>query len=120
MLVCSEPPNVAVTEFDALNVTAQVVEPEHAPDQPAKVLVDTGVAVKVIGMPGAKAAAHAVEVAEQLIPGGLLITVPAPAPAMATVNPIPALNAAVTVAAAVMVRTQAFVPEQPPLQPPKK
>jgi hypothetical protein len=55
-----------------------------------------------------------------LIPDGLLVTVPVPAPAKATVNPKPGLNRAPTVADAVKVRLQVPVPEQLPFQPEKK
>jgi len=56
----------------------------------------------------------------QLIPDGLLVTVPVPAPVRDTVNPKPGLKAAPTVADAAKVMLQAPVPEQLPLQPEKK
>jgi hypothetical protein len=64
-------------------------------------------------------------VAEQLIPAGLLVTVPVAADpagedAMTTVTVSPTVNVAETVAAAVMVTVHAPVPVQLPPQPPKK
>jgi hypothetical protein len=61
-------------------------------------------------------------VAEQVvgheIPAGLLVTLPAPDPAMATVNEWLATNVAVTAWSAFMVTVHVPVPEQPPpLQP---
>jgi hypothetical protein len=124
MLLCSEPPKVAVTELAALKVTLQLVVPVHAPDQLPKVLPLAGVSLSVTAVPGAKFALQVLEVAlgesEQLIPAGLLVTVPVPPPAAATVNSSPALKVAATVAAAVMVTLHVLVPEQLPLQPPKK
>jgi hypothetical protein len=54
----------------------QVLEdPEHAPDHPAKELPDAGAAVSVIEVPTLKVA---VQVEPQLMPSGLLVTVPLP------------------------------------------
>jgi hypothetical protein len=92
----------------------------HAPDQPAKVLVVTGVSVSVTVVPGAKLREQAVDVAEQLIPAGVLVTVPAPAPARETVNAMSvtgALNVAVMLSEALNVTVQALVPEQLPPHP---
>src|SRR5579863_1658883 len=61
-------------------VTVQVPAPVQAPLQPAKVEPAFGVAVNVTLVPEEKFAA---QVAGQLIPAGLLITVPAPLPASA-------------------------------------
>jgi hypothetical protein len=55
----------------------------------------------------------------QLIPAGLLVTVPAPVPEVVTVNTSAALNVAVTFSAALTVTLQLAVPVQAPLQPPK-
>ena len=58
------------------------------------------------------------DVAEQLMPAGVLVTVPEPAPAKATVNASPpVLNMAFTVSAAVKVTVQALAPVQLPPQP---
>jgi hypothetical protein len=43
--------NVAVTAVAAVGATTQVEVPEQAPDQPANVEVDVGVAVKVTVLP---------------------------------------------------------------------
>src|SRR5882724_183139 len=67
---------VAVTEVAALPVTEQ-----PPPLQPVKVEPAVGAAVKVTAVPEANAAAH---VAPQAMPAGLLVTVPAPAPALLT------------------------------------
>jgi hypothetical protein len=70
--------NVAVTEALPVNVTLQVPVPVQAPDQPANVEPAFGTAVSVTMVPLVKLALH---VAPQLIPAGLLVTVPAPVPA---------------------------------------
>jgi phage tail protein X len=64
-------------------------------------------------VPGAKLP---VQVPGQLMPVGVLITEPDPAPAKATVNTSPVVKFAVIFVAAVIVTLQ-VVPEQPPLQP---
>jgi hypothetical protein len=73
---------VAVTESVAVRVTLQVAAPVHAPPQPAKALLVPGVSLSVIWVFGGKLAE---QVVGQLIPAGLLVTVPVPAPAMVTV-----------------------------------
>jgi hypothetical protein len=91
----------------------------HAPDQPAKVSPVAGVSERVTEEFGAKAAVQLAGVAEeQLIPAGLLVTVPVPVPAKATVNPTPGLNVAETLVAALMEKLH-VVPEQLPPQPAK-
>jgi hypothetical protein len=57
---------------------------------------------------------------EQLIPAGVLVTVPVPPPASATVSPRPVVKLAETVVAADRVTLQVLVPVQPPVHPPKK
>jgi hypothetical protein len=52
----------------------------------------------------------------QLIPAGVLVTVPVPFPARATVTPSPAMKDAVTLVAAFKV-TEQLVPEQAPPHP---
>ena len=73
-----------------LNVAVQVVlvfivtEPlQPVPDQPAKVEPKAGVAVKVTAVPLLSVAE---QVLPQLMPAGLLVTVPLPVPALATVR----------------------------------
>src|SRR5213083_245721 len=97
----------------------QVPVPEQPPPlQPEKVEPAVGVAVKVTAVPLANGAEH---VAPQAIPAGLLVTVPAPAPALVSVRVKDGTaNVAVTEVAAFSVTMQVPVPEQPPpLQPEK-
>src|SRR2546425_12088513 len=110
--------NVAVTVVAALRVTVQVPGPEQPPPvQPRKVEPAAGAAVSVTAVPLAKLAA---QVAPQVMPAGLLVTVPAPVPALETVSVKVDVKVAVTVVAAETVTTHDPVPEHPPpLQPPK-
>jgi len=72
---------VAVTLLAADIVTVQVPVPEQAPDQPVKVEPLVAVAVRVTLVPEAYSAPH---VDPQLMPAGLEVTVPVPAPALVT------------------------------------
>ena len=74
---------VAVTESAAVTVMLQVAAPVHAPDQLAKVLFVPGVSLSVTGVFCGKFAEHVVG---QLIPAGVLVTVPVPAPDSVTVT----------------------------------
>jgi hypothetical protein len=74
---------VAVTDSAAVTVTLQVVVPVHAPLQPAKVLFVPGISLSVTWVFCRKLAEHVVG---QLIPAGLLVTVPVPVPASVTVT----------------------------------
>jgi len=107
--------NVAVTVTAALTVTTQVPVPvQPAPVQPANVEPSAATAVSVTLVPLAK---FAEQVVGQIIPVGVLITVPAPVPASLTVSAklfVVLLNVAVTAVAAVTVTTQVPVPEHPP------
>jgi hypothetical protein len=72
---------VAVTAVAVLTVTAQEPVPEQAPAQPAKIESPSAVAVRVRAVPGATDREQAVP---QLMPAGLLVTVPEPAPFLVT------------------------------------
>src|SRR3989442_13289162 len=109
--------NVGVTVVAALRVRGQAPGPgRRAPVQPLKVEPPAGAAVSVTAVPLAKLAA---QVAPQVMPAGLLVTVPAPVPALETVSvKVCRVKVAATVVAAESVTVQAPVPEQPPpLQP---
>jgi hypothetical protein len=111
--------NVAVTVVSAESVTTQAAVPVQPPDQPVKADPPLGVAVKVTAVPLLNLALH---VCPQLMPEGLLLTVPVPVPEGVTVSctvvgPALAANVAVTVAAAESVTLQAPPPVQPPDQP---
>ena len=74
---------VAVTAALPVKVTLHAPVPVQAPDQPANVEVAFGAAVSVTIVPLVKLALHVVP---QLIPAGLLVTFPAPVPALWTVS----------------------------------
>jgi len=74
---------VAVAEAFAVRVTLQEPVPLHAPDHPAKVEDELGDALSVTAVPLAKVAS---QVEPQLIPAGLLVMVPPPAPDPFTVS----------------------------------
>src|SRR5258705_52832 len=98
-------------------VTVHDPVPLQSPPQPVKAEDAFGVAVRVTAVPLTKLAAH---VAPQLMPAGLLVTVPEPAPAGETVRAKVGAKVAVTLVAAVSVTGQEAVPVQPPpLQPVK-
>ncbi|MGB8989540.1 MAG: hypothetical protein WCC37_23280 [Candidatus Sulfotelmatobacter sp.] len=116
---------VAVTLVAVVTVTLQAAAPVQAPDQPAKVPPVAGVSVRVTEEFGGKLAVQVAGVAdEQLIPAGVLVTVPVPVPAKATVSPTPVelvgLNVAETLAAALIWKLHIEVPEQLPPQPAKE
>jgi hypothetical protein len=75
--------NVAVTDALADAIMLHVPVPLQAPDQPANVEPAFGVAVSVIEVPAAKLA---LQVCPQLMPAGVLLTVPPPVPAAATLT----------------------------------
>ena len=66
----------------ALMLNAQPPVPEQAPLQPLKVEPDAGVAVMVTLVPWLKLDEH---VLPQLMPAGVDVTVPEPAPVLVTV-----------------------------------
>src|SRR2546425_9270469 len=88
---------VAVTVVAAESVTVQAPVPEQPPLQPVKVEPAAGTAVSVTAVPFVKLAE---QVAPQVIPAGLLVTVPVPAPAGGTVKAKVGVKVAVDVAAA--------------------
>lgn len=76
--------NVAVTDVFAISVTSHVPVPEHPPPvQPAKVDPADAEAVSVTMVPPEK---FAEQVAPQLIPTGLEVTVPDPVPFFVTLS----------------------------------
>ena len=109
--------NVAVTARAAVIDTAQVPVPVQAPLQPAKVEPLAAAAVSVTEVPLAK---FALQVAPQLMPPVLDVTVPEPEPVLLTVNAkvvVLLLKVAVTERAAVIDTVQLPVPVHAPLQP---
>ena len=72
---------VAVTAVAELTVSAHEPVPEHAPVQPAKVEPEAGVAVRVNAVPRVTDCEHVVP---QLMPLGVLVTVPEPEPLFVT------------------------------------
>jgi hypothetical protein len=96
--------------------------PVQAPDQLEKISPAVGVSLSVTTVFGAKLAVQVAAVAlEQLIPAGVLVTVPVPPPASVTVSPNPATKLSLTLVAEVMFMLHVLVPEQPPpVHPAKK
>src|SRR5207302_1138339 len=105
--------NVAVTVVAALRVMVQGPVPAQPPPvQPVKEEPAAGAAVRVTAVPLGKLAE---QVAPQLMPAGLLVTVPMPVPALLTVRvKVCRVKVAVTVVAAETVTVQGPVPAQPP------
>lgn len=83
MLEMSAELNVAETLVSAFMVTLHVEVPLQAPDQPAKAALAAGAAVSVTAVPALNAAR---QVEPQLMPAGLLETVPEPVPEFVTVS----------------------------------
>jgi hypothetical protein len=109
--------NVAVTAVAAVIVTVQVPVPSHGALQPVNVDPVAGVAVNVTWVPLAKLAE---QVGMQLMPAGVLVTVPVPLPASVTVSAkfvVPPPKFAVTVVAAVIVTVHVPVPSHGALHP---
>ena len=85
---------MAVADFAVVMLTVQVVAvPVQAPDQPVKLEPAAGAAVSVTDVPLLKLAE---QVLPQLIPAGLLVTVPVPVPARVRVRAYCATKVAVT------------------------
>jgi hypothetical protein len=111
--------NEAVTEALFVKFNVQVPVPLQAPNHPANVDPVFGVAVSVTEIPLLNSAVH---IEPQLIPGGLLVTIPLPSPERVTVSAgdgETALNEAVTFALLVKLSVQVPVPLHAPLQPAK-
>jgi hypothetical protein len=112
---------VAVTFSLALSVTTQgEVLPVHLPPfQPAKDEFAAAVAVSVTSVPGSKLA---LQVCPQVMPGGLLATlpVPVPVPLRATVSTGEVLKLAMTEVFCISFTLQTPVPLQAPDQPAKE
>ena len=109
---------IAVACWLALRVIVQVrLVPLHAPAHPAKVELLAGVAVSVTEVPGSKLALHD---CPQLMPEGVLATLPLPVPLKATANTGEALKLAITEVFCVSVTLQTPVPLQAPDHPAKK
>jgi hypothetical protein len=93
--------NVAVTVVALVTVTVHGPVPLHPPPlQPVNSEPTAGPAVSVTTVPLIKLA---LQVAPQLIPAGLLVTVPVPAPASVTLSMCVGLKVAVTVLSVLMV-----------------
>ena len=107
----------AVTDEVAAKVKTQLVGPEQSPLQDSKESLVEGVAVRATCVFAGNAALH---VDGQLMPTGVLVTVPVPLPERDTVSCSPALNAALTFSSPVMERLHDAVPEQAPVHPLKK
>ncbi len=75
--------NVAVTVTGEFPVTVQTAVPEHAPLQPSNLEPEAAVAVRVTSVPGAYVA---VQLLPQVMPTGVLLTVPVPVPALVMVT----------------------------------
>jgi hypothetical protein len=114
-LLATDAAKVAVAERLPLTVTVQVPVPLHAPDHPVNVELAAGVAVRVTLVPSLKLA---LQVVPQLMPDGLLVTVPVPVPANVTdSDEVPKLKVADTEVSAVIVTVQDPVPLHAPPQP---
>ena len=74
---------LAVTDLAAFIVTVQVPVPEQAPPQPVKAEPMDSVAVSVTDVLLVKAAE---QIEPQLMPAGMLVTVPLPRPVLVTDN----------------------------------
>ena len=106
---------MAVTAADvAPTFTVHAAVPVQAPDHPAKLELAAGVALSVTDVPDAKVP---LQLWPQLIPTGLLLTVPVPGPTADTVTVPGAENAAPMVVSAFSTTVHFPAPEQAPLHP---
>ena len=92
--------NVAVTFAAVFMVTTQALVPEQAPLQPAKDEPTAGEALRVTDAPGVK---DCEQVVPQLMPAGLLVTVPEPVPLLVTDKVVVVAPVAVPLTAREMV-----------------
>ena len=107
-------PKVAVTARFAVSERLQPALPAQSPLQPTKYEPGPGVAASATGVP---LAYSSVQSPGQAMPPGVLATEPPPGPATATSSARNRPNVAVTVRSVAMVKLQAPLPEQAPLQP---
>src|SRR3989442_13441437 len=99
---------VAVTDWAAFIVTTQIPVPLHpAPLQPLNTDPLAGTADNVTDVPMTNDALH---VAPQLIPAGLLVTVPPPLPVFVTVRAYNCVYVTLTACASFIVIEQTHVP----------
>ncbi|MGA8492268.1 MAG: hypothetical protein WB711_17715 [Terriglobales bacterium] len=108
---------VAVTAALLTNASLQTPMPLQAPDHPAKKEFAMGEAVSVNCVPSAKVA---LQVCPQLIPDGLLVTLPLPVPPSVTAKTGRSPKAAVTAALLTNASLQTPTPLQAPDHPVKK
>jgi hypothetical protein len=113
---------LAVTVVSLCSVTSQAPVPEQPPpDQPVNVEPESAVAVSVTCVPAPN---ELEQVEPQLMPAGLLATVPEPLPDLLTLNVWVTggivAKVAVTAASALIVTEHTPVPEQPPPDQPEK
>lgn len=110
--------NVAVTLTTSCTVTVHAPMPEHAPLQPANAEPEAAIGQSVTTV---RVSYIALQVAPQLMPDGVEMTVPEPLPAFVTFNVLGAFTkVAVTFFASFATTVQVvLVPEHAPLQPVK-
>lgn len=111
--------NVAPTLRAEFIVIVQVVPLHDDPLHSSNVELLPGVSVIVTTIPAVKFAVHpTLDPVLQLIPAGLLVSVPVPVPEIVAVNAyVGRLNVAVTDFAALIVTTHVPVPVHAPLHP---
>jgi hypothetical protein len=117
-MALSEPLSLkfAATDVAFPTLTLQLLVPEQAPDQPAKVELAAGAAERVTLIPDAK---FAVQDCPQLMPAGLLVITPVPGPVTETDKEAleGAEKAAPTVMSPLTTTVHLPVPEHAPDQP---
>src|SRR5579863_3911524 len=108
---------LATTESAPVSITLQSEVPEQAPAHELNTPFDPADSLSVTFVPCGKTA---LQVVGQLIPSGLLVTVPAPEPVIETVSVSPGENVAASFSFPVIATLQLVFPEHAPLQPSKK